>query len=156
MLVRLENGAIFLPGRAKVGISAAPEMRAADIEASILEKYGDSVQLVRVLCVRLFLYRGVEKAVHRFISMLPCRAYRNASGGTEFFITLNPLLGLLVMLLLYCLNVKYPPLLAILVGVIPLPLDMCLLVLLLAAVEYAALIAAAYLGWIALSFAAGL
>lgn len=137
----------------KVGFSADDEKRAADIERSIFEKYGVRVKLVRWIRVKVFWYRGIEKAVHNVLKVYKTQRFRDANGGTEFFWTFNALAGLLVYVVLWGLGLKCAVWIGIGVMGIPRPVDMCICVLFLAAFEYAVmavLIYAAYLGGVTL------
>lgn len=149
--VRPENDVIPSFWIGKVGFSADDEKRAADIERSIFEKYGVRVKLVRWIRVKVFWYRGIEKAVHNVLNIYRTQIFRDASGGTEFFWTFNALAGLLVYVVLWWLGLNCAVWIGIGVMGIPRPVDMCICVLLLAAFEYACLGGAIYAGYLILN-----
>lgn len=132
----------------KVGFSGDDETRAADIERSIFERCGVQVKLVRAIRVKVFWYRGIEKAVHTALSHLQSDRFRASNGGSEYFRTLNVLTGLLVYVALWGLGLKCAVWVGIIVMAIPRPVDMCIFVFLLAAFEYAVMAAVIYAAWL--------
>lgn len=121
----------------KVGFSVDADIRAADVERSIWQITGTQVRVRKFFCVRLFLYRAVEAAIHAVIKPYRSRRFDGASGGTEFFTVLNVFAGLLCYLGFWAYSLPCAGWLAALVMVLPWPIDFALFVGLLALVEYA-------------------
>ena len=123
----------------KVGHSADEISRAAGIETSIWNETGKRVKINQFFSVRLFTYRHAEKIVHGVLKPLRTDMFKNASGWTEFFRTVNVYTGTLVALGLYYLGIDGPGsiLYAVAVSLIPRPLDMAFFVLAMALIEWA-------------------
>ena len=120
----------------KVGFSVDPEYRAADIEDSIWRVTGEKVTVRRLFKVRVFMYRKIESVVHGVLKAYRCKRFEGASGGSEFFHTFNPFLGLIVGILAWGYGAQCPVWFGLVIAAIPLPLDFIIYVALLAAVEY--------------------
>ena len=123
----------------KVGFSYDADARAADVERSIWQITGAPVRVRVFFRARVFLYRGIEKAIHTVIRRYQSRRFSGASGGTEFFHTLNPVTAVLLSMLYWGYGGQCPGWFGLCVLALPLPLDFTLFVLLLAAVEWLAI-----------------
>ncbi len=137
----------------KVGFESDGTDRAANVEYSIRQRVGLDVRVVRVVAVKVFMYRGIEKAVHNVLRPLQSRHLEGCSGWTEIFREVNIISGILLLIIGYGFGWALAMPLALSVMVAPYPIDMCVFVLILAAVEYAlycVAIYAAYVGGIAL------
>ena len=121
----------------KVGFESDGTDRANGVEYSIRQKLGLDVEVVRVIRVKVFMYRAIEKAVHNVLKVLRSNRLEGCSGWTEMFNVLNVFTGLIVLIVAYGLGWDCASWLALCVMLIPYPLDMCVCVLLLAGVEYA-------------------
>lgn len=121
----------------KVGFSVDADSRAADVERSIWQTTGVQVRVRRFFRVRVFMYRAIEKAIHTLIRPYQSRRFDGASGGTEFFTVLNVFTGIVAYLLMYIYSIKCAGYTALVVMLLPWPVDFALFVLLLALFEYA-------------------
>lgn len=140
----------------KVGFSYDADVRAADVERSIWQITGSPVRVRVFFRVRVFLYRHIEKAIHTVIRRYQSQRFAGASGGTEFFHTLNPVVALIFGLLYWGYGGQCPGYFSGAVLLLPLPLDFALFVLLLAAVEWLAVAAFLYIAFLTIPVLAGL
>lgn len=131
----------------KVGFESDGTDRANGVEYSIREKLGLEVRVVRVIRVKVFMYRAIEKAVHNVLRFLHSNRLKGCSGWTEIFNVLNIVTGLLALCFAYGMGWNCAVWLALCVMLVPYPLDMVLCVGLLACVEYALYGLAAWAGW---------
>ena len=120
----------------KVGFESDETDRAAGVEYSIREKLGLEVKVQRVIRVKVFMYRGIEKAVHNVLKILHSNRLKGCSGWTEIFNILNVFSGLITLIVCYGFGIDCASWLALCVILIPYPIDMVIFVLLLAGVEY--------------------
>jgi hypothetical protein len=134
----------------KVGFESDGTDRAGDVEYSIRQKLGMEVKVRRVIRVKVFMYRAIEKAVHNFMRKfcLHSNKLRGCSGWTEIFHIFNFLTGLIILCTGYWVGWDCAPWLAGCWMLIPYPLDMLFCVCFLAALEYALYAAIGWLAWI--------
>lgn len=136
----------------KVGFESDGTDRAVDVEYSIRQRLGLDIRIIRVVRVKVFMYRGIEKAVHNVVAPLRSRRLKGCSGWTEIFAKINVVSGWLILCGAYYIGLNFRIFevsigvwLMLLVMVTPYPLDLSLLVLILAIAEYALCVGA---GWI--------
>ena len=142
----------------KVGFEAEGTDRANGVEYSIRERLGLDVRVKRVLRVKVFMFRPIEKAVHNVMNSLGLHSphLRGCSGWTEIFRVFNVVSGILAMCAAYAFlpersvfGLGLPVVVGLAVMLTPYPLDMALYVLLLAGVEYALYCVAWWAAWMA-------
>jgi len=128
----------------KVGFESEGTDRAGGVEYSIRERLNLDVKVKRVIRVKVFMYRPIEKAVHNVLRGLGMHSphLKGCSGWTEIFRIFNVISGLACMLFAYAYLPPYtifgiglPVIIALIVMVAPRPLDMALFVLFLYGVE---------------------
>ena len=146
--VKPRGGLIPFLWIAKVGFSVDADLRAADVERSIWQKTGQNVLVLPFFRVRVFMFRGIEKAVHTVLRPYNTVRFAGANGGTEFFRVINVLCGLLCYTLFWWLGLPCAGWLALCIMVLPLPFDFALFVALLAALEYCIVLALIYIGYL--------
>jgi len=76
------------PWRYKVGWSASPDYRLAEIERSMQEEYGRTIKVNRALKMPLLFAYNFEQAIHRSFFWRPVNGMRG-SGFTEWSYWLN-------------------------------------------------------------------
>ena len=64
----------------KVGFESDGTDRANGVEYSIRQKLGLEVEVVRVIRVKVFMYRAIEKAVHNVLKVLRSKRLEGCSG----------------------------------------------------------------------------
>lgn len=134
--------------RAKIGISNSVKSRRASIAAELRGRFGGHVKVYGFGLPIVTNARSYEIALHEAVLKLTawrCNTMKGTNGGTEWFIYINGVSALLAGLIAWGFGlpcVKWVMLTALL---IPLPLDFALCLLLLAAVEYAAVAGGVYL-----------
>lgn len=140
----------------KVGFESDGTDRAGNVEYSIREKLGMDVRVKRVLRVKVFMYRPIEKAVHNVMNAMGLHSphLRGCSGWTEIFRVFNVITGILAMCAAYAFlppadlfGIGLPVFVGLAVMLTPYPLDMALCVLLLAVVEWAGYVVAWWAAW---------
>jgi len=132
---------------AKVGISWNADSRASDIEFEIRERFGVPVKLQKVFAAKVFMWRGIEKAVHGVYGGFNVTVFKGTSGWTEYFWTVNVVFSLLSYIALWYFDIDAAWAWALLVMFSPVPFDLVLSVFLLAAFEYCLIGAAGWLLW---------
>lgn len=134
----------------KVGFESEWTDRAANVQYSIRERVGLTVRVDRVVSVKVFMYRAIESAVHRYMNTLALRSghLQGCSGWTEIFYKVNPLCMLLMLIAGYSFGWTLTVFLALAILFTPYPLDMVFCVLLLACVEYALYLTAVYVAYL--------
>lgn len=142
----------------KVGFEAEGTDRANGVEYSIRERLGLDVRVKRVLRVKVFMFRPIEKAVHNVMNAAGLHSphLRGCSGWTEIFRVFNVVTGILAMLAAYAFlppatlfGIGLPVVIGLAVMLTPYPLDMALYVLVLAGVEYTLYAVAWWAAWLA-------
>lgn len=134
------------PWRYKVGYSATPDYRLADIEASMQRHYGAHLKIRRAIKVpMLFAYR-FEQTIHRSFFWRPVSGMRG-SGHTEWSAWLNFLAFILAWLISYTLGSRCPQYIAAVVLCIPFPLDYCIMILAFAALQIALAVGVVWLAF---------
>ena len=146
--VRPASGLVPFLWVAKVGFSVDADLRAADVERSIWQMTGQNVRVSTFFRVRVFMFRGIEKAVHTVLRPYNTLKFSGANGGTEFFRVINLVFGLLCYLLFWAYGWPCAGWLALCVMLAPFPLDFALFVMLLAVVEWALIGAGIYAGYL--------
>lgn len=131
----------------KVGFSVDADVRAADVERSIWQTTGLQVRVRRFFGVRVFWYRGIEKAIHNVLKPYRSKRFEAANGGTEFFTVRNVITALCAYCGLWSIGIPCASWLALCVMFLPLPLDFALFIALLAAFEYAVIAVMIYMAW---------
>lgn len=128
----------------KVGFESNGTDRAGDVEYSIRQRLGLDIRIVRVIRVKAFMYRAIEKAVHTAVAPLRSNHLRGCSGWTEIFFKVNWATGLLALCGAYyfgldfiVFGLSFAVWLALLVMAAPYPFDLALYVLILTGFEYA-------------------
>jgi hypothetical protein len=132
------------PWRYKVGWSASPDYRLAEIERSMQNEYGRTIKVNRALKMPLLFAYQFEQAIHRSFFWRPVNGMKG-SGFTEWSYWINFISALLVGLLAYCNGHPRPECIAGLVLLIPLPLDYCLFIALFFCFQVGVLGGVAYL-----------
>ena len=133
---------------AKVGFSVDADVRAADVERSIWQVTGQNVRVSTFFRVRVFMFRGIEKAVHTVLRRYKTDRFAGASGGTEFFNVRNFVTGILAGIAYYAAGGTCPVWFALFVYILPWPIEFAFYVLLLAIVELILIGAAVYVGYL--------
>lgn len=131
----------------KVGHGEQAIDRAKEVESSIRNKLGMPYKIEKFLSVRLFMYRAAEKAIHTVIRPLNSKIFAGANGGTEIFIVLNVFCGLCAYIALWGFGVHCAGMLALIIMLIPYPIDFAFFILLLAVAEYTLIGLAAWGAW---------
>lgn len=140
----------------KVGFEAEGTDRAGNVEYSIRQVIGLDVKVQRVIRVKVFMYRPIEKAVHNVMNAIGLHSphLRGCSGWTEIFRVFNVATGILAMLGAYIFLPAFTVFglhIAVLIGLAvmlaPYPFDMALYVLVLALVEWAGYVVAWWAAW---------
>lgn len=134
--VKPKGGLIPFLWIAKVGFSVDADLRDSDVERSIWQTTGQNVLVRPFFQVRVFMFRGIEKAIHTILKPYNTVRFAGANGGREFFRVINVLCGLLCYVLFWGHGLPCAGWLALCVMVLPWPLDFSLFVVLLAAFEY--------------------
>ncbi len=135
---------------AKVGFSVDADLRAADVERSIFEKTGHSVNLVVFFKFRVFLFRSIEKAVHNVLRWKIYRytEFEAANGGTEFFRVFNLLTAAIISILYWGAGGTCPVYLFLFCLAIPYPIDFAILVAVLCGFIYLLIGCVIYAGYL--------
>lgn len=134
------------PWRYKVGFSATPDYRLADIEASMQRAYGTHIKINCFFKLPLLFAQRFENAIHN--SGFWRRACNvRGSGYTEWSHWANIVSFLIVYMVAYILNHKCPVYPAALVLVVPVPLDYALFILLFALFQVGVICGGAWLVW---------
>lgn len=141
----------------KVGFESQNTDRANGVEYSIRERLGLDVRVKRVIRVKVFMFRPIEKAVHNVMNSAGLHSphLQGCSGWTEIFRVFNVVSGLLILCAAYAFlpemsvaGLGLPVLIGLAVMFTPYPIDMALYVLLLAALEYVFYLFAWWAAWL--------
>lgn len=132
------------PYKAKVGFSEKPDIRREDIRISIESKIGHSIKLWTVCMMPMFWARNFEKAIHGSKFWVSA-GNMCGSGKTEWSWTVNAIAALVTLIVLYILGYDKPSHVAIIVALLPVPIDLCLFILLFAAFQVGAIAGIIYL-----------
>lgn len=131
------------PWRAKVGFSNAPKWRAVSIKDTIKQETGKAVQIYR-FALPLYFAEKNEKAIHAACDRLYISATMPGSGRTEWFYFVNIFTALIAALVFWANGIECPLVRALIIAVLPLPLDFIIFVSLLALFQYALIGAAVW------------
>ena len=129
------------PYRGKGGVSVDGKIRGEQISCSIKNVMGRDVELWTMMAAPvLFPYR-MEKILHWILDQTSnrCKTFEGTNGGTEWHWSNNLLTFSLFFGVFVYFNVSEPFYKSLFVCLIPAPLDHCLLILLIALTQYAAL-----------------
>lgn len=132
------------PYMGKVGYSAKPDARRAEIRASLERELGHQVRVWTICMMPMFWARSFEKAIHGSKFWISAGNMRG-SGRTEWSWTVNVVSAFTTLLVLYILGYDKPSHVALVVALLPVPIDFCLFILLFAAAQIGAVAGAAYL-----------
>lgn len=132
------------PWRYKVGWSASPDYRLAEIERSMQQEYGRTIKVNRALKMPLLFAYNFEQAIHRSFFWRPVSGMRG-SGFTEWSYWLNFITAIVATLVAYCMGNPCPHYVGALVLVLPFPLDYCLFIALFFCFQVGVLGGVAYL-----------
>lgn len=127
----------------KVGISDTPSQRRRDVEAGVRGFTGEKLH-VYVLPLPVFAPKQCEGTLHWVLKPLASNPFPGTSGHTEWFLSFNVLTGYAVFLCAYADGMPLTAALGwwALVALLPVPFDAALLVVLVAALQWAVFIAA--------------
>jgi hypothetical protein len=132
------------PYMGKVGYSAKPDARRGEIQASMEKELGHSVKVWTVCMMPMFWANAFEKAIHNSKFWVSASNMRG-SGRTEWSWTINAVTAFVTLMVLYILGYDKPSHIAIIVALLPVPIDLCLFILLFAAFQVAAIAGIVYL-----------
>lgn len=132
-----------LPYKGKVGFSAKPDIRREDIRASLERELGYPIKLWTVCMMPMLFARDFEQAIHN--SKFWISAEMKGSGKTEWSWTVNAVAALVTLIVLYILGYDKPSHVAIIIALLPVPIDLCLFILLFAAAQIGVVAGAIYL-----------
>jgi hypothetical protein len=126
------------PWRAKCGISQDGDIRKSQVRQSIKETKGVEAQIYHVRVPVLFA-RQNERFVHWLYRKMRYTGLWQTCGGSEWFWSANLLTFVLCWILFAHAGIKEPMWKAGFIMLLPLPIDFALLILVLAAIQYAAI-----------------
>ena len=132
------------PYMGKVGESDTPDIRREDIRASIERELGHPIKLWTVFMMPMFFSRNFEKAIHNSKFWKSASGMRG-SGRTEWSWTVNAVSAFVTLIVLYILGYDKPSHTALIVALLPVPIDLCLFILLFAAAQVGAIAGIVYL-----------
>lgn len=132
------------PYMGKVGYSAKPDSRREEIRASLERELGHPVKVWTVCMMPMFFARSFEKAIHGSKFWISAGNMRG-SGRTEWSWTVNAVTAFVTLLVLYILGYDKPSHVAIIVALLPVPIDLCLFILLFAAFQIGVIAGIVYL-----------
>ncbi len=137
------------PYMGKVGYSATPDIRRADIQASMERELGHPVKVWTVFMMPMFFARSFEKAIHASKFWISASNMKG-SGRTEWSWVINAVSALTTLIVLYIMGYDKPSHVALIVALLPVPIDFCLFILIFAAAQVGVLAGAIYLiSWLA-------
>lgn len=132
------------PYMGKVGYSQKPDARREEIRASLERELGHTVKVWTVCMAPMFFARDFEQAIHGSKFWISAGNMRG-SGRTEWSWSINAVSAFVTLLVLYILGYDKPSHVALIVALLPFPIDFCLFILLFAAAQAGALVGVAYL-----------
>lgn len=132
------------PYMGKVGYSAKPDARRGEIRASLERELGHPVKVWTVCMMPMFWAYNFEKAIHNSKFWVSASNMRG-SGRTEWSWTVNAVTAFVTLLVLYILGYDKPSHVAIIVALLPVPIDLCLFILLFAAFQVGVIAGIVYL-----------
>jgi len=128
----------------KIGESDTPDIRREDIRASMERELGHPVKIWTVCMMPMFFSRKFEKAIHGSKFWVSASNMRG-SGRTEWSWTVNAVTAFVTLIVLYIVGYDKPSHVAIIVALLPVPIDLCLFILLFAAVQVGVIAGIGYL-----------
>jgi hypothetical protein len=134
------------PLRAKVGISISAKERRNQVEQSIRSS-GRKVALKCPIYLPVLYARKCEAFIHRILRPLSFDGLHGTSGGSEWFYFVNVASFLLLWITFYLFGHDAPMYKAGIFLFVPVPLDFYLLILAIAALQYAAIIGGLWFGF---------
>ena len=132
------------PYMGKVGHSDTPDARREDIAASLRAELGHDVKVWTVFMAPMFFSRNFEKAIHNSKFWISASNMRG-SGRTEWSWVINAVSAFTTLIVLYIMGYDKPSHVALIVALLPLPIDFCLFILLFAAAQAGVLAGIFYL-----------
>ena len=132
------------PYMGKVGYSQKPDARRGEIKASLERELGHPVKVWTVCMAPMFFARDFEQAIHASKFWMSAANMRG-SGRTEWSWTINAVTAFVALVVLYILEYDKPSHVALIIALLPIPIDLCLFILLFAAAQLGALAGIAYL-----------
>lgn len=132
------------PYMGKVGYSVKPDSRREEIRASLESELGHPVKVWTVCMMPMFWARDFEKAIHNSKFWVSASNMRG-SGRTEWSWTLNVVSAFVTLMVLYITGYDKPSHVAIIIALLPVPIDLCLFILLFAAAQFGLIAGAVYL-----------
>lgn len=132
------------PYMGKVGYSLKPDARREEIRLSMERELGYQVKIWTVCMMPMFFARNFEQAIHASKFWISASNMRG-SGRTEWSWTVNVVTAFVTLIVLYILGYDKPSHIAIIIALLPVPIDFCLFILLFSAAQFGALAGIAYL-----------
>lgn len=132
------------PYMGKVGYSEKPDARREDIAASLRSELGHDVKVWTICMAPMFFARSFEKAIHASKFWISASNMRG-SGRTEWSWSINVVSAFTTLVVLYILGYDKPSHTALIVALLPLPIDFCLFILLFASAQAGVLAGIVYL-----------
>ena len=131
------------PWRYKVGFSATPDYRRADIEQSMRREYGGHINIKCAFKAPMLAAQKFERAIHSSGLWRPVSNMRG-SGYTEWSWWLNFITAIAAYMIAWANGHECPHYIAAVILMIPFPIDYALFILLFALFQVAGIGAAAY------------
>ena len=132
-----------LPWRAKIGISIDHEIRKGQVEQSIKQEHGISLNLRRFGVPVLFARKN-ERLAHWIFKKMKYTGVWNSNGGQEWFWALNILSFVLCWALMSYYGIEAAKWKAFFFLVLPIPVDHILVISILFLVQWAVLLGSLY------------
>lgn len=115
----------------KVGYSEIPDSRRVGIQRSLESEYGKKIRLYTIFMMPMFFARKFEKAIHGSRLWYPVANMRG-SGKSEWSWIFNVFSATGAFLLAWAFGIDKAPHIALIILLLPIPLDLCLFILLFA------------------------
>ena len=132
------------PYMGKVGFSEKPDSRREEIRASLEHEYGCRIRVWTVFMAPMFFARSFEKAIHASKFWVSASGMKG-SGKTEWSWSINAVSAFTTLLVLYILGYDKPSHVALIVALLPFPIDFCLFIMVFAAAQVGVVAGAIYL-----------
>lgn len=134
------------PYRGKVGVSVDGEIRGNQIQYSIKEVLNRDVVIWTMIAAPVLFPYKVEKIIHWILRKTAgsCKTFEGSSGGTEWFWSNNIITFFFFLTFFWWIGTPEPFYKAIFVVCVPFPLDHCLLIILIALIQYALIVTGFY------------
>ena len=148
----LSDLSVGLGAVGKVGVKGDADSDRLDcIQRSIRDLKGKDIRIRQILAMPTFAPRPVEQLIHRIHAGFRTAKYHGSSGGTEWFLHPNFLCGFWMLLLGMHFDASLGLMLPAVLFTIfnPLPLDLCVAVVLFSLIQFA--VAAGFF-WLVVSF----